>query len=55
MNEKVILVIEDGTEYIEAFRRLAGADSRSPSLELVRAGDAADARRRPPRALHCWP
>ena len=45
MNEKVILVVEDGTEYVEAFRRLAGADSRSPGLELVRAGDAAEARR----------
>ncbi len=45
MNGKVILVVEDGTEYVEAFRRLAGADSRSPGLELVRAGDAAEARR----------
>jgi len=45
VNEKVILVVEDGTEYVEAFRRLAGADSRSPGLELVRAGDAAEARR----------
>jgi len=45
VNRKVILVVEDGTEYIEAFRRLAGADSRSPGLELVRAGDADEARR----------
>lgn len=40
MTAKVILVVEDGTEYIEAFRRLA--DERD--VELVRAGDAAEAR-----------
>jgi hypothetical protein len=37
---KTILVVEDGTEYVEAFRRLAGEDT-----ELVRAGDAGEARR----------
>jgi len=41
---KVVLVVEDGTEYVDAFRLLAGADSRSPGLELVRAADAAEAR-----------
>jgi hypothetical protein len=45
LSGKVVLVVEDGTEYVDAFRRLAGADSRSPSLELVRAGDASEARR----------
>ncbi len=39
MSGKVVLVVEDGTEYVDAFRRLAGADSRSPGLELVRAAD----------------
>jgi hypothetical protein len=42
---KVVLVVEDGTEYVDAFRLLAGADSRSPGLELVRAADVAEARR----------
>jgi hypothetical protein len=36
-------VVEDGTEYSEAFRRLAGAGEKG--IELLRAGDAADARR----------
>ena len=37
---KTLLVVEDGTEYLEAFRRLA------PGLEVevVRAGDAVEAR-----------
>ncbi len=42
MNGKVLLVVEDGTEYVEAFRRLAGAGSVT---ELVRAGDADEAKR----------
>jgi len=44
VSRKVVLVVEDGTEYVDAFRLLAGADSRSPGLELVRAADAAEAR-----------
>jgi len=40
----VLLVVEDGTEYTEAFQRLASNDS-GPSVELVRAGDADEAAR----------
>jgi CheY-like chemotaxis protein len=39
---KKILVVEDGHEYTEAFRRLAGL---GPGLELLRAADAEEARR----------
>jgi hypothetical protein len=38
---KVLLVIEDGVEYTEAFRRLGAASE----LEILRASDAAEARR----------
>jgi hypothetical protein len=38
-----ILVVEDGTEYSEAFRRLAGAGEKG--IELLRAADAGEARR----------
>ncbi len=44
MKGKVLLVVEDGTEYVEAFRRLAGSDA-GPPVELVRAGDADEAKR----------
>jgi CheY-like chemotaxis protein len=37
---KTLLVVEDGTEYVEAFRRLA----RGEEVELVRAADAEEAR-----------
>lgn len=37
-----VLVVEDGTEYVEAFRRLAGD---SEDVEFVRAPHGADARR----------
>jgi hypothetical protein len=37
---KTLLIVEDGTEYLEAFRRLA----RGAEVELVRAGDAEEAR-----------
>ena len=37
---KTLLVVEDGTEYFEAFRRL----SRGEEVDLVRAGDAEEAR-----------
>ena len=40
MTAKVILVVEDGTEYFEAIRRLA--DARD--VELLRAANAAEAR-----------
>jgi CheY-like chemotaxis protein len=40
----VLLVVEDGTEYTEAFARLASNDSGLP-VELIRAGDAAEAAR----------
>ena len=43
MSRKVLLVVEDGTEYTEAFRRLV--PSYEVDVELIRAGDAADARR----------
>jgi hypothetical protein len=39
---KVLLVIEDGTEYADAFARLAPA---TDAVELVSAADAAEARR----------
>ena len=39
---KTVLVVEDGTEYVEAFRRLAGG--RAEDVELIRAGDAEEAR-----------
>jgi hypothetical protein len=39
-----LLVVEDGTEYTDAFRSLAASDPRSP-VELVRAGDCEEARR----------
>lgn len=38
----VLLVVEDGTEYTDAFRALAGNDAGG-SVEMVRAGDAAEA------------
>jgi hypothetical protein len=37
---KALLVVEDGTEYVEAFRRLA----RGQDVELLCAGDAEEAR-----------
>jgi hypothetical protein len=40
---KRILVVEDGTEYVEAFRRLAPV--RDGRVELVGAGDLLEARR----------
>jgi len=40
VSAKVILIVEDGTEYVEAFRRLAAARS----VELLRAADAIEAR-----------
>src|SRR6266540_2445807 len=39
-----LLVVEDGTEYTDAFRSLASNDPRVP-VELVRAGDREGARR----------
>ena len=39
-----LLVVEDGTEYTDAFRSLAATDPRFP-IELVRAGDCEEARR----------
>ncbi|HEX7253545.1 MAG TPA: hypothetical protein VF376_11740 [Thermoanaerobaculia bacterium] len=42
MSARTVLVVEDGTEYIEAFRRLAGAGEH---FEFLRAGDAQEARR----------
>ena len=44
MSARSILVIEDGSEYTEAFRRLALALVAGRPPELVRAGDAAEAR-----------
>jgi CheY-like chemotaxis protein len=41
VSAKVLLVVEDGTEYTEAFRRLVPPGE----VELVRAADAAEARR----------
>ena len=41
---RTILVIEDGTEYTDAFRNLAASDAAA-SVELVRATDLAEARR----------
>lgn len=41
MSKRTVLVIEDGTEYIEAFRRLALPDS---AIALLPAGNAAAAR-----------
>ena len=41
MRPKVLLVVEDGTEYSEAFRRLRPASG----MEIVRASDAVEARR----------
>ena len=38
---KTILVVEDGNEYVEAFRRLAGS---ADGVALIRAGDAEEAR-----------
>ena len=38
---RTVLVVEDGTEYTDAFRALAASDA----VELVRSGDGADARR----------
>lgn len=38
-----VLVVEDGNEYVEAFRRLAPV--RDGRVKLVRAGDLLDARR----------
>ncbi len=40
MTAKVVLVVEDGTEYVEAFGRLA--DARE--VQLLRAADAVEAR-----------
>ena len=42
MSPCTVLVVEDGTEYTDAFRRLAGAEER---FEFLRAGDAREARR----------
>jgi hypothetical protein len=39
-----LLVVEDGTEYTDAFRSLAATAPRFP-IELVRAGDCEEARR----------
>ena len=41
---RLLLVIEDGTEYTEALARLAGRDESAP--ELVRAGNLTEARER---------
>jgi hypothetical protein len=41
---RTVLVVEDGTEYTDAFRSLGANDSRD-SLELLRAGDGGEARR----------
>lgn len=41
---RTILVIEDGTEYTDAFRNLAASDAAA-SVELVRAADFEEARR----------
>ena len=41
---RVLMVIEDGTEYTEALERLAPKDVEAP--ELVRAGNLAEARER---------
>lgn len=41
MTAPVVLVVEDGTEYTEAFRRLSGDVG---PVELVRASDAGEAR-----------
>ncbi len=41
---RTVLVVEDGTEYTDAFRSLAASDS-GDSVELLRAGDGAEARR----------
>lgn len=41
---RTVLVVEDGTEYTDAFRSL-GASESSESLELLRAGDGGEARR----------
>ena len=41
MRSKVLLVVEDGTEYTDAFRRLRPAGE----VEILRASDAAQARR----------
>ncbi|HTR04631.1 MAG TPA: hypothetical protein VMN82_15705 [Thermoanaerobaculia bacterium] len=40
MSRRAVLVVEDGTEYRDAFVRLGGGDA---SLELLAAGDAAAA------------
>jgi len=42
VRRRTVLVIEDGTEYIEAFHRLAAPES---DMEFLRAGCAAEARR----------
>jgi CheY-like chemotaxis protein len=41
---RTILVIEDGTEYTDAFRNLVASDAAA-SVELVRAADLEEARR----------
>jgi len=41
---RTVLVIEDGTEYTDAFRNLVATDAAA-SIELVRAGDFEEARR----------
>jgi CheY-like chemotaxis protein len=41
---RTVLVVEDGTEYTDAFRSLVANDS-GDSLDLVRAGDGDEARR----------
>jgi hypothetical protein len=41
---RTLLVVEDGQEYTEAFGRLVAGGSRD-SIELLRAGNAAEARR----------
>ena len=42
MTPRVVLVVEDGTEYVEAFQRIAGERA---GVELLHAPDAAAARR----------
>ena len=41
MTRRAVLVVEDGTEYVDAFRRLAG---KSAGVELLHAAGAAAAR-----------
>ena len=43
MSPRRLLVVEDGAEYSDAFRRLAAVGTEAP--RMLRAGDAAEARR----------